>query len=604
MYNHAANIDELIKIAGSVVSFNELKEKSGYGMRVIGRILKDAGHTFQTFSDQYMPKATGSYRGKGYDVSYDDIDAVMKERYSAGKSLSYYAVANQMSVPPIVVLTRIKNSVWGSWSAYKDSMLGLDAKTLTRELCQFSTKAELYRTKYEKLCSLTKFNRMVKLATKPSQYNNHKVIAVHRVPCHKVSVYDLTVEGFHNFALVNPGDNNSGVFVHNSSKATLAQEDIRFSRTIQTIQKVVISELQKLAYIHLYMNGYEGNDMFDFELRLTNPSTIAQQQNMELFNRKFEVFNTAMGIGEGKVFSQQYLLRTLMDMSEQQQKQLSDEVVEDVQRMTALGKIAEGGVPESLGFSGGSFNAPKFAASGEKGDDDAGDDAGGGLGDLSLDTGGGEGEAGGGEGEAGGETLTLGRRRGGNLLGEEDDDSNPRVKLTDTTHEDDKDDDKDDDDDEPPDGLAPAGADASGRRRRSGRAALHTPDFARMTSMRDPQDEPFGDALAKPFKASLDKPFKNPFGEARRPSGEEVITSTLRDYLADPKSDYEARPRVTSEMQSIFDKLGESFGMVNQISRPTEYVNKLLSEQVDPELDESLNEDTVKFFNDIIGDDD
>lgn len=74
-----------------------------------------------------------------------------------------------------------------------------------------------------------------------------------------------------------------------SSKAGLAQLDIRFSRTIATIQKTLISELNKIAIIHLYAHGFEGNDLQDFNLQLNNPSTIAQQQKLELWRTKFEI---------------------------------------------------------------------------------------------------------------------------------------------------------------------------------------------------------------------------------------------------------------------------------------------------------------------------
>jgi hypothetical protein len=60
------------------------------------------------------------------------------------------------------------------------------------------------------------------------------------------------------------------------AKATLSQEDIRFSRSIHRIQRTVISELNKIAIIHLFSNGFEGEDLLDFELQLSNPSTIAQ----------------------------------------------------------------------------------------------------------------------------------------------------------------------------------------------------------------------------------------------------------------------------------------------------------------------------------------
>lgn len=74
-----------------------------------------------------------------------------------------------------------------------------------------------------------------------------------------------------------------------SSKATLAQEDIRFSRTINVIQKTIIAELNKLAIIHLYANGYDDDDLQNFTLHLSNPSTVAQQQKLELWRAKFEI---------------------------------------------------------------------------------------------------------------------------------------------------------------------------------------------------------------------------------------------------------------------------------------------------------------------------
>lgn len=58
------------------------------------------------------------------------------------------------------------------------------------------------------------------------------------------------------------------------SKSTLAQEDIRFSRTIQRIQKTVLAELNKLAMIHLYSHGYSEEDLLDFEIKLDRKSVV------------------------------------------------------------------------------------------------------------------------------------------------------------------------------------------------------------------------------------------------------------------------------------------------------------------------------------------
>jgi hypothetical protein len=51
-------------------------------------------------------------------------------------------------------------------------------------------------------------------------------------------------------------------------KATLAQQDIRFARSVERIQKIVLSELTKIAIVHLYAQGYEDSDLVNFELEL------------------------------------------------------------------------------------------------------------------------------------------------------------------------------------------------------------------------------------------------------------------------------------------------------------------------------------------------
>ena len=78
------------------------------------------------------------------------------------------------------------------------------------------------------------------------------------------------------------------------AKATLSQEDIRFSRTIARIQRTVLAELNKIAIIHLHCHGFSDHDLLDFTLRLSNPSTIAQQQKLELFKSRFEAAGTAL----------------------------------------------------------------------------------------------------------------------------------------------------------------------------------------------------------------------------------------------------------------------------------------------------------------------
>ena len=106
-----------------------------------------------------------------------------------------------------------------------------------------------------------------------------------------------------------------------SSKATLAQEDIRFSRTINVIQKVLIAELNKLAIIHLYSNGFDSEELQNFTLHLSNPSTVAQQQKLELWRAKFEI---AGSIPEG-MGSKEFARKKIWGLTDEEIEEIDDQ---------------------------------------------------------------------------------------------------------------------------------------------------------------------------------------------------------------------------------------------------------------------------------------
>ena len=81
------------------------------------------------------------------------------------------------------------------------------------------------------------------------------------------------------------------------SKATLAAEDVRFARTIERIQRITISELTKIAIVHLYAQGYQDSDLVNFELGLTNPSTIYEQEKIELWDAKTRLASSMVSDG-------------------------------------------------------------------------------------------------------------------------------------------------------------------------------------------------------------------------------------------------------------------------------------------------------------------
>lgn len=70
----------------------------------------------------------------------------------------------------------------------------------------------------------------------------------------------------------------------------LAQMDVRFAKKINRIQQALIQELNKMAIIHLYLKGFE-DDLHEFTLSLTNPSTQADKLKIETLQAKIQLYN-------------------------------------------------------------------------------------------------------------------------------------------------------------------------------------------------------------------------------------------------------------------------------------------------------------------------
>jgi len=81
-----------------------------------------------------------------------------------------------------------------------------------------------------------------------------------------------------------------------NGKATLAAEDVRFARTIERIQRTVVSELAKIAVVHLAAQGIEDSEMTNFELTLTNASTIYEQEKVNLWSEKVRLASDAKAL--------------------------------------------------------------------------------------------------------------------------------------------------------------------------------------------------------------------------------------------------------------------------------------------------------------------
>ena len=158
------------------------------------------------------------------------------------------------------------------------------------------------------------------------------------------------------------------------AKATLAQEDIRFSRTITRIQKVIISELNKLAMIHLYSHGFSDDDLLNFHLSLNNPSSVAQLQKLELIKTKFEIASSAP---EGAV-DRQWIRKNILGLSNEEIERIKKGRIDDKNEDNAV----EAGGEEGGEGAGGEGGESGGEASPEAGGAGGGDEGGGDLGDL------------------------------------------------------------------------------------------------------------------------------------------------------------------------------------------------------------------------------
>jgi len=154
-------------------------------------------------------------------------------------------------------------------------------------------------------------------------------------------------------------------------KATLAQEDIRFARSVERIQKIVLSELTKIAIVHLYSQGYTDDQLVNFELELTNPSIIYEQEKANLWSEKISL---ASDIKDLKMVSQDWVYKNIFNMSEDEWKEEQFKVINDLKLGFRHEQIeSEGNDPVKTGES---FGTPHDLATLQQGGDEGGGDSG------------------------------------------------------------------------------------------------------------------------------------------------------------------------------------------------------------------------------------
>ena len=132
-------------------------------------------------------------------------------------------------------------------------------------------------------------------------------------------------------------------------KATLAAQDIRFARTIERIQRILVSELQKIALVHLYTQGYTDENLTNFDLSLTTPSIIYDQERIALMTEKMTL---AQSMLDSKLVPSDWIYENIFHFSADEYDEYRDLVQQDTKRNFRLAQIeAEGNDPLETGKS-------------------------------------------------------------------------------------------------------------------------------------------------------------------------------------------------------------------------------------------------------------
>ena len=130
-------------------------------------------------------------------------------------------------------------------------------------------------------------------------------------------------------------------------KATLAAEDVRFARTIERIQRIIVSELTKIAVVHLYSQGYTDEDLVNFELELASPSTMYEQEKIELFGQKVDLASSMI---QDKILPTNWIYDNIFNFSDKEKVEIENQIIDDQKQKFRHSQIEmEGNDPMDTG---------------------------------------------------------------------------------------------------------------------------------------------------------------------------------------------------------------------------------------------------------------
>ena len=154
------------------------------------------------------------------------------------------------------------------------------------------------------------------------------------------------------FAALKIPKQHLGYIEDGNSKATLAGQDMRFAKTIERLQRIIIDGLEKIAIAHLYAQGIDDTELTNFELSLTLPSVIYEQEKVNLWTAKIELIQK---MDQLKIISKDWMYKNILNFTFEEAELQREALKDDAKLTFVLNNLEQTGTeapPDQQGMLG------------------------------------------------------------------------------------------------------------------------------------------------------------------------------------------------------------------------------------------------------------
>lgn len=154
------------------------------------------------------------------------------------------------------------------------------------------------------------------------------------------------------FAALKIPKQHLGYIEDGNSKATLAGQDMRFAKTIERLQRIVVDGLEKIAIAHLYAQGIDDTELTNFELSLTLPSVIYEQEKVNLWTAKIELIQK---MDQLKIISKDWMYKNILNFTFEEAELQREALKDDAKLTFVLNNLEQTGTetpPDQQGMLG------------------------------------------------------------------------------------------------------------------------------------------------------------------------------------------------------------------------------------------------------------